>query len=152
MNYFGSNLGRSWRRVYLWFPFAPVVLASFIRGVLHRSLSGLLSIPAYDAALVAVIAISVFLIDELQRLRIPNTSEDLELELNGAKTILVIYLLFAAALFSFVISLDILCVDWSYSSLESPLNAIRVVIFLYIVMFFREAIQIQSKYKLRAGS
>lgn len=111
-----------------------------------------IAVPAYSSALVSIMAISIFMHDELNRYRLPSPDEDLVTELVGNRYTMMFYFLFACTLFSAIVLVSLLSESRHITTLEFPLNFMRAISVVMMVGFFRTVVLLQAQYKLAAAS
>jgi hypothetical protein len=137
-----------WCKVYLFFPLSPVLIETVLRFLFRGEETSLVAIPAYSSALVSIMAISIFLHDELNRYRLPDPDEDLTAELVGNRYTMIFYFLFACTLFCGVVLVSLLNDERHVADLVWPLNVLRALTILIILSFVRRAVALQVHYKL----
>lgn len=137
-----------WLKVYVLFPFAPVLIETMFRAIFFGCEAGWLAVPAYGSGLVSIMAISIFLHDALNRYRLPAPDEELVAELTGNRYTMILFFLVSCTLFSGIVLLGLVIEHNNVRDLDYPQNMLRLFSSLTACLFLRKAVLLQAQYKL----
>lgn len=143
---------RGWLTVYIVFPFAPVAVEMALRLLFAGSDISWSSIPPYSSGLVSMMAVSIFMHDEIARYKIPDPDEGIATEKAGHRYAMIMYFFLAGVLFSAIVSLTLLIESQHINQLTWALFVTRISSVALMLTFVRSAILLQSQYKLAVAS